>query len=257
MKINNITNCCKPNPRGLTSFGSHPNSQAENNKGSVRYKHYEQMNDDVLMSKCIIKAHENVKNSSKMRLYKAIPSITTGVIATGIAITQPGKLAAKAASGLGFLALNEAYNAFKSHDDKKHQDNSAKSEIVPMAKFLAGTVGACALLKGVSNIKYAQKAVNFVSKESAKLANEINSTKLASFVEKTISPVIDKHPKLSTLGLLAGSMATIVGSNASSIALLKGMSKDIKQQANDNFEKAKTIQQIARNHFESVDAIEV
>ena len=101
------------------------------------------------------------------------------------------------------------------------------------------------------------EAVNFVSKESAKLANEINSTKLAGFVEKTVSPVIDKHLKLSALGLLAGSVATIAAEAVSSVALLKGMSKDIKQQANDNFEKAKTIQQIARNHFESVNAIEV
>ena len=254
MKINNITNCCKPRTGNAYKFGSHPNSLSERSSGSVRYKHFEQMNDDVLMSKCIIKAHESVQNGSKMRLYKAIPTIATGVIAGGIAITQPGKLAAKAASGLGFLALTEAYDTVKKLDAKNPNNPTPVNTAV---KFMAGVIGATALVKGASKTKQAEKITNFVSKESAKLAQEINSTKLAGFVEKTINPVVDKHPKIATAGLLGGVVATSAASNMANVALLRGMSSDIKQQANDNFAKAKTIQQIARNHFNSVDAIEV
>ena len=103
LTINNTTNCCKP--RKLTTFTGSENSDKASRK--VRYKHYEQMSDENLKLKSVLKAHREVQESSKMRLFKAMPEITTALIGTSLALAQPGKLAAKAGAGLGFLVLSD------------------------------------------------------------------------------------------------------------------------------------------------------
>ena len=57
--------------------------------------------------------------------------------------------------------------------------------------------------------------------------------------------------------LFSGVIATGIAQGKIKENLLKGMSEDIKEQANENFAKAKLIQEIAKEHFDSIDAIEV
>jgi hypothetical protein len=66
------------------------------------------MSDDVLQLRSVLKANKDVQESNKMRLFKAMPELTTILLGTTIALTQPGKLAAKAGAGLGFLVLTSA-----------------------------------------------------------------------------------------------------------------------------------------------------
>ena len=105
MEITNISKCHKPYHSG-TFKGS------ENVKGKVRYKHFEQLSDDVLSVRSILKAHKEVENSNKMRAFKAIPTLTTALIGTSIAIAQPGKLSKKMSAGLGFLMLSKGIDLF-------------------------------------------------------------------------------------------------------------------------------------------------
>ena len=111
MRIDHITNCLKSKVFGNYSDFKESESLRDSlsqNKGAKRYKHYEELSDDVLCARSIIKAHQEVEKSGKMRMFKAIPAISTAIITTSIAITQPGKLAAKAGAGLGFLALSSS-----------------------------------------------------------------------------------------------------------------------------------------------------
>ena len=120
MQINEITKCCKP--KAMSSF---KRCNASPDEGRVRYKHLETAPDEVLISRSIMKAHKEVANSGKMRLYKSLPAITTGIIATSLAITQPGKLSVKAAQGLGFLALSKGVDIASDIISKKSDSNNS------------------------------------------------------------------------------------------------------------------------------------
>lgn len=228
-------------------------------KRKTRYKHFEQLDDSAIMTRSIVKAHNDVKNSSKMRAYKAIPSIATGIIATSLALTQPGKLSAKAAVGLGFLALSAGIDgiteAINSHKNKT-QDEKSKTFAL-LGGITALGAGALALAKGMDNGKAFNGIKKFFSKEASKLSEEINSTKLANFTDKHINPFIEKHPYGALAGAVATTAITGIASGIASNKLMLDISEDIKNKATDNFKKAKTIQQIAREHFDSIDAVEV
>ena len=67
MLINETTiNCCKP--KRFTTFKGTESSK--NGERRVRGKRYQEMNDDVLKLRSILKAHKDVQNSSKMRTFK-------------------------------------------------------------------------------------------------------------------------------------------------------------------------------------------
>jgi len=258
MQINNITNCCKPrHPRSILNFSSSSNLPSE----KVKYKHFEQMDDDTLSAISIIKAHKSVENSSKMRLYKAIPALTTGIIATSLAITQPGKLSAKAATGLGFLAaatgIDFILNKFsKLKEQTQNTSDNNKKSMVKTGLAMAGiSAAAVGLIKG-KNTQTFKSVDKFIKSEASKLANEIDSTKIAKIHDK-FSPIIDKHQKIASSGALLTSVAAAGFSGIAKTNLLKSLSKDIKTKANENFEHGKKIQEIARSHFDSIDAVEV
>ena len=97
MNVKNINLNCQ-NPR---HFGKSVTSEADT--GKKRYKHFEQMDEDTLMLRSVLKAHSEVEKSNKSKLFKAMPAIATGMIGTAFALTQPGKLSGKIASGVGFL----------------------------------------------------------------------------------------------------------------------------------------------------------
>ena len=252
MLINTIS-CCKPNSR--RSFTG--NSVSASEKQKVRYKHFEKLNDDILCARSIIKAHQDVQNSGKMRLYKAIPSITTGIIATSLALTQPGKLSAKAAAGLGFLALSAGVDKIGSMVAKNDKNEEKKHSLGVFALAIGAIAGGIAMAKGLLNTKAFEGINNFLTKEKDKLANEINSTKLSEFNNKYIQPLLEKYPRASVTALFGGTIGLGLAQGKIKENLLQGMSEDIKEKADENFAKAKLIQSIAKEHFDSVDAIEV
>ena len=258
MEITNISKCHKPYHSG-TFKGS------ENEQGKVRYKHFEQLSDDVLSVRSILKAHKEVENSNKMRAFKAIPTLTTALIGTSIAIAQPGKLSKKMSAGLGFLMLSKgidlAADAFvKLKNNKKAEKTEVENfnkegkskkalKIFGAATLIAGaTIG---LIKGKDSIK------KFVSKEAAQLSEEINTSKVATFVEEKITPFMAKHPKIASSFGFAVPLGIIGASSLAQIKLSDSLSKDLKEKAEFNFAKGKEIQKIAREHFDTIDAIEV
>ena len=254
MNISETTiNCCKPN-RYISFKGEDSTSSTR----KVRYKHYEQMSDEVLSLRSVLKAHKEVQESNKMRLFKAMPEITTALIGTTIALTQPGKLAAKAGAGLGFLALSKIVNAVGDkiiENNKKQKDEkfNAKKALKTTAK-VALSLGTIAL--GAATLKNS-KASSFFKKEAVQLAKEINSTKLGKFVEKTILPFTTKHSKaVDAIGAFAP-FGIIAGSAMAQLNLADSLSEDIKQKATQNYAKGKLIQAQARAHFDSIDAEEV
>ncbi len=252
MQINNIAltadKCIKPHR--LTGFEGNNNST---NKRKVRYKHYEELSDDVLKARSIIKAHQDVQNGGKMRLYKALPAIATGIVTTSLAITRPGKLSDKLVTGLGFLATLAGFRAINdiAFSDK---DTERKKGFATLGALTAIGIGISAVGKNAGNTKSVSK---FLTKEAKQLAKEINKTKLAKYSNDFIEPLIEKRPKLAAVTPLITVAAASVGNAFASVGLLKGISKDISTKACQNYEKGKLIQQIARNHFDSVDAIEV
>ena len=264
MKISETTlNCCKPN-RYISFAGEEDNNSSQK---KVRYKHYEQMSDDVLVLRSILKAHDEVQKSNKMRFLKALPAITTTLIGTTIALTQPGKLASKAAAGLGFLALSKAFDvaAGKITERKQNQDNNNnnnnnnnketdnKKTIKTIGKIALG-VGAIAL--SVFALKNT-KILNFAKQESNQLAKEINNTKLGKFVENKMLPFAAKHPKtINTIGNLAP-LGIICTSCLTQLKLADSLVNDLKEKTANNFAKGKLIQAQARAHYDSIDAQEI
>jgi len=254
MNISETTlNCCKPN--GYISFKNKGDSEHSNRK--VRYKHYQQMSDDVLRVKSVLDAHRDVQQSTKMKLFRAIPTITTGIVGASLAITQPGKLATKAGAGLGFLALANFVSAgvetLASINDKKEGRKN-------LAKTL-GVIGGAAILAvgafATRNTKTFKTITKFLSGEAKQLTKEINATKLGKFVQKTVIPFEKKHAKGFAIAGAIAPLAAIAGGVGAKLSLADSLSEDIKEKAVKNFAKGKYIQSQARAHFDLIEAQEV
>ena len=267
MLINETTiNCCKPK-RFIAFKGT---EQSENPKRKVRYKHYEEMSDEVLSLRSVLKAHKEVENSGKMRLFKAMPRITTVLLGTTIALTQPGKLSAKAAAGLGFLALTDtlclATDKAAQVLDERQKRNQEQSQQQKTGKFdtvkkvaktaLAIGIGVAACV-GVKNSKAFKNASKFIAKEGKQLADEINNSRIAKYCEEKITPFVQKHSKGVEIAKGIAPIGVIVGSTLAQMGLADSLSEDIKEKATKNYIKGKQIQQVAREHFNSIDAQEV
>ena len=264
MQINNISNCHKPKSfKGLKETGK------------VRYKHYEQMSDRALSAYSLAKAYCEVKDSKKSRLLKAMPAIATTLIATSLAITQPGKLATKASKGVGFLMLVSGMNfisdkiskfAFKRLQKKnENQDN----EKTVSNKLLAGSLGTLGAVGGIlaGALAYTKgkdilngsgnKIVNFLKSEGQKLKDELNYSKLGMEVEEKFIPFMNKHFNAFRKAHYLAPVGLIVGSSLASHGLRNSISDDISKKAVKNFIKGKAAQKDARAHFDTIDAIEV
>lgn len=255
-QINNFDKCCKP--RRFGNFkGSGESSQMS--EGKVRYKHFEQLSDDVLSVRSIVKAHRDAEQSTKMKLLKAAPAIAAGLTGISIGLTQPGKLSAKAASGLGFLAALTSVDlisdglkkaTIKDVYENPSSDKNRNGFLLKLLGVGLAALSAGSLLKG-------SKAGDFLSKEASKLAGEINGTKLGKFTAEKIEPFIQKHPKLNAVMSMVLPIGTIIGGALAENKLANDVCKDIEIKANENFAKAKEIQKIAREEFDAVDAEEV
>lgn len=252
-------NCCKPNRYNLLN-----GQNSQNPTRKVRYKHYEQISDDILCAKSILKAHNEVQSSKKMRLFKALPTITTTIAGISIALTQPGKLATKVTAGLGFLAVtNVIALGFDKLSEKinnksnKNKDNSKFKKIAkPIMMASACALGAAAVIVGKKTNKF-DSVKKFFSKEAKQLTKEINNTKLAKFVEKKVIPFETANKKCFALAGLLAPLGVITVGAGTQIKLADSLSSDIKQKAVQNFSKGKAIQAQARAHFDSIDAQEV
>ncbi len=256
MQINNValsTQKCKK-PCRLTSFTG-LEGLGEHKK--VRYKHYEELSDDVLMARSIIKAHRDADKSGKMHMYKAIPSIVTGIIATSLAVTRPGKLSGKIAEGLGFLALSAGFDAVGKLISKKSDKETKKDSAKTLSVLALAAAGAAVVKKGKAGDSIIGKSIGFLQGEASKLASEINATKLSNLSDKHIEPFVQKHSKASLIAPFVTAIASSTAGTLASICLMKGISKDISTKACKNYKKGKVVQQIAREHFDSVNAIEV
>lgn len=253
MLINETTiNCCKP--KRFISFKGTESSNK--NERRVRGKRYQQMSDDVLKFRSILKAHSDVQNSGKMRMFKALPQITTILLGTSIALTQPGKLAAKAAAGLGFLALTDIIPAVinKAVDFSSKDKEGEQSTPLTLVGKLAATTAVIGLAAfGLKNTKTFNKISKFVKKEASQLADEINNTKLGKKFNEKLAPKIDKN---SSKALIA-SFGILTGSSLAQIDLADSLSKDIMQKASENYQKGKFIQAQAKAHYDTIDAPEV
>lgn len=245
--------CCKPN-----RFISFKSEDLKHSQGKAQYKHYEQMDDDVLALRSVIKAHKEVQNSNKMRLFKALPEITTALVGTTIALAQPGKLAAKAGAGLGFLALTKLIGAagdkvIENKKQNKEQKPNTRKVLLTTAKV---ALGAAAVALGAVALKHS-KIPAFLQKEASQLAGEINNTKLGKLVENKLLPFTKKHSKVvEVLGNVLP--FGIIGASAlTQVKLGDSLSKNLKEKATFNYTKGKLIQQEARAHFDSIDAQEV
>lgn len=265
MQISNI-DCCKPRRKYLNFTSSEPSG---NNR--PRFKHYEELTDEALRLRSVIKAHDEVKNGGKVRVLKALPAITAGLIGTSIAITQPGKLSAKAGAGLGFLALLKASASvsnftFNAIDKKEAHAKENKKEMSPIAKLL-GTIaiagaGVLAIRTGAKHLpklieKHAKPVSDFVKKDIEKFASEVNQSRLGTFVEDKLNPFLNKHKKAVSVASVAVPIGIFGGVLTAKGSLEKGISKDIKEKTQQNYVKGKIIQTVARNEFDKIDAIEV
>ena len=268
MQINNL-NCCRPK-RHINNFTGNYNSE---DKQRMRRKHYEEMSDDVLKARSVVKAHYEVKHSPKGQLLNAMPKITTSLILTSLALTQPGKLSAKAAAGLGFLALfkgldstfdssNKAVDKlFKKNETNK--DNKKNKTAIKMATFAltSATLSLLAFVGVKSGKKIADKhfapAIDFFKKEASTLAGEIDNTKLGKFFETKVAPFTEKHKKLTNIAKITAPFGILAGSLGTQVALMKSVSNDVKEKSINNYIKGKLIQQQAREDFEKIDAVEV
>lgn len=269
MQITNNLNCCKP--RRQNSFKGHEESSPHNRK--VRYKHFEQMDDNVLGAHSVARAYKSVEKSGKMRLYKAIPMIAATVIGTGLALSQPGKLSAKAAKGLGFLVLakgvGEICDSVNETIEEKFvpKNNEVKNNVKKTALKIAATIGSCALLavgavaalKGGNKIlnKCAPGVLNFFKTEASLLSSEINNSKIGKFVEKTLNPFISKNQNKFNMASDVLPFLAVFAGIFTQDKLSKSMSKDLVKKAEVNFNNGKIIQQIAREKFDAIDAQEV
>jgi len=235
------------------------------------------MSNDALRTYSLTKAYNKVQNSGKMHLFNSIPAITTALLGTSLALTQPGKLSARAAQGLGFLALCAGFDKVvdttrelsnkliakkenKTGNKVSNEERQRANALTSIAQIGILCAGVIALPKLISKAKTApalNKITSFIGSEASKLANEINKTKPGQFVENTLNPFMQKHAKATKALEVASCLGIIAGSAAGQIKLHNSMSKDMTKYATDYFEKGKKIQQVARNHFDSVDAVEV
>ena len=105
MRISHIANCLKSRDFGnYNEFKERKTSLDSSSQGKkVRYKHYEQLSDEVLQARSIIKAQQDVENGTKMRLYKAAPIINSMLAVTGLTIAQSKNVYSSMPKGLGFL----------------------------------------------------------------------------------------------------------------------------------------------------------
>ncbi len=267
MQINNLTKCCKPR-----HFGSTASDSVSNGK-RVRYKHYEEMDNDILRVRCLRKACSIVQSGGKLKLRDSLPAITATIIGTSLALAQPGKLASKAAKGLGFLAtvaaLDLGFEKLASFDSKVEQ-NFKKSgrydkKTIDMGGFILGLSAGFGMLTGVLALpKIGNKLLNgnskvsrFLSSEKDKLVSELNSSKFGQFVQNSVNPFLDKHKKVSKFLKVGLPLSAIFGEAFATTALNNSLSHDISKIATASFAKAKLIQKEARDHFDKIDAIEV
>ena len=264
MQINNILNCHKP--KSFTGLRE---------TGKVRYKHYEEMPEQSLRLYSMAKAYKDVKDSKKSKLLKAMPVITSTLIATSYALTQPGKLSAKVNSGVGFLALVNGFNflsdkisdfAYKhlskktdENDKKAKYENSSKASTIGALGAMGALVGAgVAIAKNKTAIlNSSSKVVKFIKGEAGKLVSEINNTKLAKTIEEKFNPFMARHAKGFRTARNLAPFGIIIGSAIAGGALKESLSNDLSKKAVQNFIKGKAAQKDAREHFDSIDAIEV
>ena len=267
MRIDNLSKCCKPR-----QFGNFATDLRPNNK-KVRYKHYEEMDNDTLSVVCLTRACNKAQSSGKTKLNKAIPAIVTGLVGTSIALAQPGKLASKAARGLGFLMLLAGFDFFADKvssvvgkmNSKNLNSTKEDNKKAAMRGIAAGVVlfggAVAAILAGPKLMNKVLSGSNgvskFISSEKDKLVNELNSSKLGKLVENKINPFLQKHKKIGIAlsGLVP--FGTIVAGAAATNSLDRSLSCDVKKRAMSNFVKAKLIQEEARNHFDKIDAKEI
>ena len=268
MQINSLE-CCRPKRR-INTFTGEYNSE---NKKRMRRKHYKQMNDDVLATRSVIKAHKEVAQSPKGQLIKAMPNISTSLILTSLALAQPGKLSAKAAAGLGFLALFKSIDSTlnttnevieKCFKNVKPTEETEKNKLFLKVGTFFGTAATLSLLAFVgikSGKKIANKhfapVVNFAKKEAATLANEIDNTKLGKFFENKVLPFSQKHKKLMSGLKTFAPLGLLIGSMGAQAKLINSASKDIKNKSFENYVKGKLIQEKAREDFDKLEGIEV
>lgn len=265
MQISNI-NCCKPRRKYLNFTISEPSSSTR-----PRFKHYEELSDEALRLRSVIKAHDEVKNGGKVQILKALPAITAGLIGTSIAITQPGKLSAKAGAGLGFLALLKASTSianfsFNAIDKKEAKAKENKKEMSPVAKVLGtiaiATAGVVAVRSGAKHLpklieKHAKPVSDFIKSDLQKFASEVNQSKLGTFVEEKLNPFLANHKKAVSIASVATPIGVFGGVLMAKNSLEKGISKDIKEKTEQNYIKGKIVQSVAKSEFEKIDAIEV
>ena len=264
MQINNILNCHKP--KSFTGM---------KNKGKVRYKHYEQMSDQALTVYSTAKAYKEVRDSKKSKLMQAMPIITSTLVATSLAMTQPGKLSSRVNSGVGFLALlggmniltdafsKLAYKALSKNTDKndteKRSQNNLKAGVIGAVGAIGAIAGAgIAISKNKSAIlNSSSKVVQFIKGEGEKLASEINNTKLGKKIEEVVNPFMEKHAKGFRVARNLAPIGLILGGGVAGSALKESLSDNLAEKALQNFIKGKAAQKDAREHFDSIDAIEV
>ncbi len=264
MYITNSIN--RSNPRCFNNFTSKKGDSAQDKK--PRYKHYEQMDDSVLTLKSIVDAHRDVENSPKMKLFKAMPAIGAVLLGGNIALAQPGKLSAKAAKGLVFLSLlkgfdfvaqKTAQNMNKKYQKEENKTNEASKIGMEFAGKFA--LGSAVLLGGVgilsSVLKGDSKISKFVKKESNQLANEINNSKAGQFFENKVNPFLKKHEKGFAAFGAVSPVATVLGCIGVNGLLSKSLSKDFKLKAEENYQKGKAIQKIAKAEYDKIDAEEI
>lgn len=251
MRINNIgitaNKCRKP---CLTSFNG------DSVEGLKRYKHYEELSDEMLIAKSIHKAHRDVQNSGKMRLYRAIPKIGAFLVATSLAITQPGKLSAKAATGLGFLAFMAGFDALLNLAFPSGDETDRKKTYATFGALALAAVGAGFAAKG-SGVKGNEGFVGFIKKEAKQLVEEIDTSKAANFINENINPFLEKHPRFSFLTPIFTTIGVDILSPLAKLGILNGVSKDMSEKACKYYENSKLVQMIAREKYNSIDAIEV
>ena len=258
--------------KGFNTFTG--NEISKGNKKPTRYKHYEQMSDEHLMMHSVVKAHKQVENSNKMRLFKSMPAITTALVGTSIALAQPGTLAAEAGRGLGFVVATKAadvvmdFSTKEFPKTKKHDNinNNKKEKPIKKALAITGALLATSVATlGIVAIKKNSKTINstlsktgeFLTSELTKLKDEINATKLGKYIDKTVTPFLEKHPKLTSALSFQIPLGTILAGSLATSKLYSSLSNDVKKNASKNFIKGKLVQEIARKEFDSIDAKEV
>ncbi len=266
MKIFNTIDCCKPRRR--MNFKGQGNSVQRNSK--VRYKHFEQMDDATLTAHSVAKAYRDVKKSGKMQILKAVPVIVATVIGTSLVLSQPDKLSAKAARGLGFLALiktmNKAIDITDAVIDKRVNENEKNSLKTNFIKFgaavgtaLACAIGAVSIAKGANKVlnKFAPSVSNFISSEFQTLGKEINGSKFGSFVNTKVNPFISKHQTKFNVAADIIPYISALGGIYAQEKLRGNLSNDIKNKAQQNYQNAKEIQRMAKENFDNIEAQEV